>query len=274
MKRIGLICDIHEDFQSLNEVLRQLESRNCDEVICLGDIIGYDASCYSHESTRNVSACISAIKSNCRYAVIGNHDLFALKKIPQSTAAFNFPPDWYQLTLEERRILAGNKVWLYETESPNTILTAGDRHYLESLPEHLILRINNHSVFFSHALHPDLTGSLLLRPHNPWELKEHLQLLAENECSFGFSGHLHPNGILIGSESHLSKSSFGIHEMAPRFAQYICPSIANGLSSGGYTIMDFSGMTIEAVKNRNHKTGWKSIYERLVKKSRRKEIPD
>ncbi|MCX6826934.1 MAG: metallophosphoesterase family protein, partial [candidate division Zixibacteria bacterium] len=83
--KIGLICDIHEDLHSLKEALRQLEKRNCDDLICLGDIVGYDISCHEHGATRDSSACIAAIRSNCRYAVIGNHDLFALKKIPQST---------------------------------------------------------------------------------------------------------------------------------------------------------------------------------------------
>ena len=265
--RIGLICDIHEDFQFLKEALRQLERRNCDDLICLGDIVGYDTSCHKPEPTRNSSACIAAIRSNCRYAVIGNHDLFALKKIPQSTHAFSFPPNWYQLSLPERRTLSNNRVWLYETESTTTHLNRGERKYLESLPEHLVLKFNNQPVHVSHSLHPDLTGSLMLRPHNPWELRGHLQILKNNECSYGFSGHMHPNGILIGRENDIRKASFGKLKLEQSPAQYSCPGIANGRGRRGYTIVDCAEMTIETFKLGDHKISWKTWYDRILNKS-------
>jgi predicted phosphodiesterase len=258
--KIGLICDIHEDFQSLKEVLRQLERRNCDDLICLGDIVGYDTSCHEHGPTRNSSACIAAIKDNCRYAVIGNHDLFALKKIPQSKHAF-------QLSLHERRMLSNNKVWLYETESTATHLNRGERKYLEALPEHLMLKFNNKCVHFSHSLHPDLTGTLMLRPHNPWELREHLQILKDHGCLYGFSGHMHPNGILIGRENDIRETSFGRLKLEQNFAQYSCPGIANGGGRRGYAIVDSAEMTIETFKLNDHKNKWETWYERLLKKN-------
>jgi predicted phosphodiesterase len=263
--KIGLICDIHEDFQSLQEALRQLERRNCDDVICLGDIVGYDTSSNGSAPTLDASACIAAVRSNCRYSVIGNHDLFALKKTPRSTHAFHFPSNWYQLSLEERKSLSNNRVWLFETESKATTLNRRDRKYLERLPEHLVLKYNRLDIHLSHSLHPDLTGSLMLRPHNPWELREHFQILKSNGCSYGFSGHMHPNGVLIGREKDMCEVSFGGLKLEQSPAHYSCPGIANGTGRQGFTIVDFAKMTIETNRLGDHKNKWQKWYERFRK---------
>lgn len=265
--KIGLICDIHEDFQSLQEALRQLERRNCDDLICLGDIVGYDTTCDDPGTVHDSSACIEAVRSNCRYVVIGNHDLFALKKIPQSSHAFPFPSNWYQMSMDERRTLGNNRVWLFETESSAIYLNRRERKYLEGLTEHLVLKFNRHVVHLSHSLHPDLTGSMMLRPHNPWELREHFQILKNNGCSYGFSGHMHPNGVLIGRESDIRENSFGRLKLEDGLAQYSCPGLANGTGRRGFSIVDFAEMTIETIRLDNHKNRWEKWYERLRKKS-------
>ncbi len=265
--RIGLICDIHEDIKSLKAALRQLEKLNCDELICLGDIVGYDMSCHDQGQSRNPSACIAAVRSNCRYVVAGNHDLFALKKIPQSTHAFSFPPGWYELSLQERRVMSDSRVWLYETESTATHLNRRERNYLDALPEHLVLKLNSQPVHLSHSIHPDLTGSLVLRPHNPWELREHLQILKSHGCSHGFSGHLHPNGVIVGKEDDICEAPFGRLKLDQNLAHYACPSIANSRGRQGYTVVDSVEMTIQTFTlgdNKNRRETW---YERLLKKS-------
>ncbi len=38
---LGVISDIHEDIIALEKALTFLEKRNCDQIICLGDIVGY-----------------------------------------------------------------------------------------------------------------------------------------------------------------------------------------------------------------------------------------
>jgi predicted phosphodiesterase len=265
--RIGLICDIHEDIRSLKAALRQLEKRNCNELICLGDIVGYDISCHEPGQSRNPSACIAAVSSNCRHIVVGNHDLFAIKKIPTSTHAFEFPRNWYRMTIDERRANSGHKVWLYETESSSTILNKRDRNYLDSLPENLILKFSNMPLHFSHSYHPDVTGSLMLRPHNPWELRHHMQILKNQGCLYGFSGHMHPNGITIGKDNEIRENPFGKIKFESNQTQYFCPSISNSGQKQGYTIVDFTEMTIETFRiaeNKNRRETW---YERIFKKS-------
>ena len=107
----------------------------------------------------------------------------------------------------------------------------------------------------------------MLRPHNPWELREHMQILKNWGCPCGFSGHLHPNGITIGKDKEIRETPFGKFKFDSNPAQYFCPSISNSGLKQGYTIVDFTEMTIETFRiaeNKNRRGTW---YERTFKKS-------
>jgi predicted phosphodiesterase len=40
---VGILSDIHSDFKSLKKAIAILEKRNCDQLVCLGDIVGYNS---------------------------------------------------------------------------------------------------------------------------------------------------------------------------------------------------------------------------------------
>jgi len=68
--KIGIFSDIHGNSEAINCVLRTIE--NIDEIICLGDIVGYGA---------DPNYCIEKIKElNCK-CVGGNHDFGAVGKV-------------------------------------------------------------------------------------------------------------------------------------------------------------------------------------------------
>ena len=52
--KLGIISDIHEDAERLIIALKALEKLNCDRIICLGDISGYDDRFYSYKYSRNL----------------------------------------------------------------------------------------------------------------------------------------------------------------------------------------------------------------------------
>lgn len=56
MTRIGIITDIHNNAVALKAILKELEKRKCDEIICCGDIIGIGA--YPEETDSFV--CVSS----------------------------------------------------------------------------------------------------------------------------------------------------------------------------------------------------------------------
>ena len=63
--KIAIISDIHANIEALNEVKKDIEKENVDEVICLGDIVGYGP---------DPDKAIEIIKDFANYIIRGNHD--------------------------------------------------------------------------------------------------------------------------------------------------------------------------------------------------------
>ena len=64
----AFVSDIHANLEALCEVFRDIDEQNVDEVICLGDIVGYGAE---------PVACVDFILQRSVKTLMGNHD-FAL----------------------------------------------------------------------------------------------------------------------------------------------------------------------------------------------------
>jgi predicted phosphodiesterase len=68
--KIGIISDIHSNSEAINSVLKNI--KEVDEIICLGDIVGYGA---------DPNYCIEKIKDlNCK-CIAGNHDFAVVEKV-------------------------------------------------------------------------------------------------------------------------------------------------------------------------------------------------
>lgn len=65
--RIGLISDIHGNYEALKEVLAALDLMQVTEIYCLGDVVGY----YSQ-----VNECCDEIKKRAIPCLMGNHDWY------------------------------------------------------------------------------------------------------------------------------------------------------------------------------------------------------
>jgi putative phosphoesterase len=63
--RYAVISDIHSNLEALIKVLDEIHKKHVDEIICLGDIIGYGA---------NPDEVVELIRQEVKYAVMGNHD--------------------------------------------------------------------------------------------------------------------------------------------------------------------------------------------------------
>jgi|GEM_PF-234270 len=263
--RIGILTDIHEDITSLKQAILYLEKSNCTELVCLGDITGFDKRYYRNVVVPDASGCISVIRNNCKYVVIGNHDLYNISKIPEVFSKMNLPGNWYELDLRERKKMYPENVWLYNNEIPS-LITTDSKEYLSSLPEFLIVNFNGHNVFFSHSIYPDLTGSIVHRPYNPWDLQKHFHLIKQSGCMTGLSGHMHPRGILHINYRSIKLLSFGIHKIENECSQYFSPCLANNSGKTGFLILETEDMTIEAVRLISNNKKWFGFYEKLYKK--------
>ncbi len=65
----AIISDIHGNAEALSAVLADIESRQIQRILCLGDIIGYGP---------DPLACIDLVRERCQWSLMGNHDFGVL----------------------------------------------------------------------------------------------------------------------------------------------------------------------------------------------------
>lgn len=70
--RYAVISDIHGNAEALRAVLDDIESRDIDVVLCLGDIVGYYP---------DPELCVELVRQYAAYSVAGNHDYAAIGRI-------------------------------------------------------------------------------------------------------------------------------------------------------------------------------------------------
>jgi len=102
--RIAIISDIHANVDALRAVLGDMQTSDVQQVVCLGDLVGY------HTFPREV---LAVFRDSNILSVHGNHDLMAIGRLPCD--------DCGPVAREVIR-------WT------QAVLTDEDRHYLASLP--------------------------------------------------------------------------------------------------------------------------------------------
>lgn len=65
----AIISDIHGNFEALTAVLHEIDRRQIEHIVCLGDIIGRGP---------NPTECLDLVMSRCRAVLMGNHDFAVL----------------------------------------------------------------------------------------------------------------------------------------------------------------------------------------------------
>jgi predicted phosphodiesterase len=100
MSTYGIISDVHGNLEALRAALQALEVRGVDRVLCLGDIVGYNA-----ESNQ----CVALFQSRGIETIAGNHDLIALGRLGvercSDKPAFTLRRTRKDLSRESRRYL-------------------------------------------------------------------------------------------------------------------------------------------------------------------------
>jgi predicted phosphodiesterase len=71
--RIAIISDIHGNLQALEAALEAAAASTCEELWCLGDVVGYGA---------DPDACVALVADHAALCLAGNHDLAVIGKLP------------------------------------------------------------------------------------------------------------------------------------------------------------------------------------------------
>ena len=64
--RIALLSDVHGNLPAFRAVLADVESAGAEQVLCLGDLVGYGAQ---------PDGCVALARERCDVCLAGNHDL-------------------------------------------------------------------------------------------------------------------------------------------------------------------------------------------------------
>jgi predicted phosphodiesterase len=153
---LGIFGDIHGNFEALAAVHQELTRLGCDQVVCLGDVVGYGAS---------PGCCIDFLKQKNIACVKGNHDFFALDREQLN--------DWGMKDYSKEAIL-----W---TQGQ---LTEEQFAWLESLP--FSMKVGG--VQFVHSSMETLDGEYWPYIMNAQNAQFHFYL---QECQVAFCGHIH-----------------------------------------------------------------------------------
>ena len=120
--RIAVISDIHGNLEALEAVLADIQTLNVDQIICLGDIVGYGPNPF--ETAELVSATVGgAIRGNHELMVCGNAIDETVTELAAAAAR------WTRNQLEPRGSISGRRrpsrrkrdVWRWLCDLPATL---------------------------------------------------------------------------------------------------------------------------------------------------------
>jgi predicted phosphodiesterase len=90
--RIAIVSDIHGNRQAFEAVLDAIEGSDCQELWCLGDLVGYGA---------DPDACVALARKHAAICLAGNHDLGVRGTLPleQFSRGAALAATWTQETI-------------------------------------------------------------------------------------------------------------------------------------------------------------------------------
>ena len=150
--RLAIISDIHGNLEALTTAFALIKKHGVDEIICLGDVVGYGA---------NPNECLSAVRERCSVILLGNHDAAAIDLAVAD-----------QFTINARL----SAIWT------NSVLLKEHKEFLETLP----LTKSRSEILLAHGspYEPEEWHYII----SEYEAREAFQSFTEQLC---FVGHSH-----------------------------------------------------------------------------------
>ena len=120
---LAVLSDIHANLEALQAAWRVVEARGADEIVCLGDVVGYGP---------NPAACIDLIRAEASLCVLGNHDA----AVATGEGIDYLPKDGQTAARMHREVLDADRLgWLAELPLQETRWNATFVHAAPLDPE-------------------------------------------------------------------------------------------------------------------------------------------
>ncbi len=151
--RYAVISDVHANLEALEAVLKDIRKRKVENVIFLGDAVGYGP---------NPNECIDLLKDHCKTLLIGNHDSAVIGLT--DTDYFN---EYARAAIE----------WT------STVITEKNLDILRAWPMIKVLKRNNILLVHSTPKEPEEWHYLLTL----WDAENNFRYFEQKICLLGHS---------------------------------------------------------------------------------------
>jgi predicted phosphodiesterase len=112
MALYGVLADIHGNREALEAALAALDRFPADKIVCLGDVVGYNA---------DPDECAEVVRARCAVTIAGNHDLISLERLDFSRCSNKAE---YALRRTREVLSPQTRAWL-GTLAPSCMLEHG-----------------------------------------------------------------------------------------------------------------------------------------------------
>ncbi|SHJ71834.1 phosphoesterase, MJ0936 family [Anaerobranca californiensis DSM 14826] len=126
--KIAVISDIHSNIEALNSVLNKIQEENCQQIICLGDLVGYGP---------HPNEVIERIKGLNIPTILGNYD---------EAVGFYLPSCGCKIDNEWQKKQSENSLKWTQNHTSEI-----NKKWLRGLPEELFVEYNGKKIYATHG---------------------------------------------------------------------------------------------------------------------------
>ncbi|MDR6552204.1 metallophosphoesterase family protein [Paenibacillus qinlingensis] len=249
MKRIAVISDIHGNFEALLAVIEDIKKFNVDEIICLGDIIGYGP---------NPNECLELLLSRSNIKLIlGNHESMLIGE-----------------TSSENCSQLGKK----SCDWTNNIVKSD---YLSEINSLFKENFEKDSILFTHASYPyNLEWKYA---YNEKTYHQNFEMEQVNQYNLIIFGHTHRPQIYVKSTADGNEIITKIihnfkYKILKGDSTIFCNIGSVGQSRDGSTKASYVLLTLEqneiTILFRRVKYSYFTVYNKIIKSGLGKEMAD
>jgi putative phosphoesterase len=191
--RIAVIADIHSNIFSLNEVLLDIDNRNIDLIVCMGDLVGY--ATYPNE-------VIDTIRENKILTIKGNYDEAVGEELMICGCDYPDPTDAQNAGLSLN--------WtIDETREDN-------KEFLKGLLKEVKMSFEGKTILFVHG------SPRMINEYLKEDSKEAEEVMADFEADILVCGHTHkPYCKMYGDKMLVNAGSAGKPKTGNPKANYV-----------------------------------------------------